>query len=226
MNQLFQNIISLPSQQTLNIFMSVKKSVLEKMTTQELYQYLNSKNSFLSEAVQYAFEILQNRGESFDENETERIKALIEDREQEENNKHAKQTYWDKNAVEDNFAMPLYSQLAIWVFSVLFGVITGSILLAINLVKLNQKKTAFGVVAFGTIYTILQVILSEYLDKINFMLTGRTFLLSGLGAIGLHYFWEKFIPADFKYRKRAVWLPALICIGLVSLIVFAKIKGY
>ncbi|MCJ0742695.1 hypothetical protein [Pedobacter montanisoli] len=206
--------------------MSVKKSVLEKKTTQELYQYLNAKNSFLSEAVQYAFEILQSRGENFDEHETERIKALIEEREQKENEQPAKQTYWDKNAVEDDSAMPLYSQRVIWIFSVLFGVITGSILLAINLAKLNQKKTAFGVVAFGVVYTTFQVILSEYLDKINFILTGRTFLLSALGAIVLHYSWEKFIPTDFKYRKRAVWLPALICVGLASLIIFAMIKGY
>lgn len=55
--------------------MSTKKNILEKMSSQELEQYVKPESRFVSESIQYAYEILQSRGRTFSAEEHARIKS-------------------------------------------------------------------------------------------------------------------------------------------------------
>jgi hypothetical protein len=57
--------------------MTVKKSVLEAKSNQELEEYIKEGNRFVPEAKIYAYEILKSRGREFSEVETERFLRLI-----------------------------------------------------------------------------------------------------------------------------------------------------
>lgn len=54
--------------------MSTKKNILEKMSSQELEQYVKPESRFVPESIQYAYEILQSRGRTFSAEEQARIK--------------------------------------------------------------------------------------------------------------------------------------------------------
>lgn len=56
--------------------MNVNKKVLEKMSNQELEKYIKFDSQFQSQAVFYAFEILESRGREFTEAETEKVNFL------------------------------------------------------------------------------------------------------------------------------------------------------
>lgn len=57
--------------------MSVNKRLLEEKSNQELEKYIEIGNRFVPEANIYAYEILKSRGREFTDEETERIKSLI-----------------------------------------------------------------------------------------------------------------------------------------------------
>lgn len=56
----------------------VNKSVLRKLSNQELEGYLKESNRFVPEAVQIAFEILEERGRIFSEQEKIAVQQLIQ----------------------------------------------------------------------------------------------------------------------------------------------------
>lgn len=58
--------------------MSVNKRLLEEKTNQELEKYIEIGNRFVPQANIYAYEILKSRGREFTDEETERIKSLID----------------------------------------------------------------------------------------------------------------------------------------------------
>src|SRR5690554_5659008 len=58
--------------------MGVKKSVLEKMTSKELENYIKPESKFVPEAIEYAFEILKSREYQFTETELEYWNSLKE----------------------------------------------------------------------------------------------------------------------------------------------------
>ncbi len=62
--------------------MSVKKSVLEKMSDAELEKYIKPETTFVPEATKIAFEILKKRGHLFSEKEIDSINLLINKREE------------------------------------------------------------------------------------------------------------------------------------------------
>jgi len=200
--------------------MSVKKNILEAKKTNELYLYIQPESRFVSQAIQYSFDILKERGETFSDEETDRITKLIEEKKLTENQERVQTKNWDKNSVEDHFAIELFSQLAIWCFSIIFGVIFGSFILAMNFKKLNKSKLSIIVVVFGILYTIFQVLAIDYLQGINFFIRNLTYAFSAFGALILHYFWEKYIGKEIAYRKKSILLPSIVCILIYIPIVY------
>ncbi len=206
--------------------MSVKRSVLEGKKNKELYVYIQPESRFVAQAVKYSFDILKQRGEIFSEGETNRILKLIEDKNTDEKHEPVKVEIWDKHSVEDNNAIEIFSQLSIWVFSIAFGVIFGSILLALNMKKLNKPKVSIIVVLFGILYTGFQFLAINYLDEINFVFKRKTFLFSGIGALILHYlFWENYIGKEINYRKKSIIKPLIICIVIIIPLIYSNIIG-
>nr|WP_305051373.1 hypothetical protein [Elizabethkingia bruuniana] len=58
----------------------VKKSTLEKLSDTDLKKYISSESRFTPEAVQMAFEILNERGHQFSDQESALIQKMIQDK--------------------------------------------------------------------------------------------------------------------------------------------------
>lgn len=206
--------------------MSVKKSILEEKNNNELYFYIQPESRFVAQAVKYSFDILKERGEIFSDEETNRVLKLIEDKKLKESQEIIQENIWDKNSVEDSNALELFSQLNIWCFSIVFGVIFGSVLLALNFKKLNKNKLSIIVIVFGVFYTIFQVFAINYLDQINFEIKNLTLIFSGIGVAILHYlFWESYIGREISYQKKSILIPSVICILIYIPIIYLMIIG-
>jgi len=127
---------------------------------------------------------------------------------------------WKYNIVSDKDAPELYSRRVIYFFSCLFTVITGGILLSINLKRVNRKDVIWLVLGYSIAYTAISIsILSQFERN-----TVLTLLVSMLGSFALYnYFWKKYIGAETKYQTKPIWIPLGICIGIFSLLAWAMI---
>ena len=56
----------------------VSRKVIEKLSDYELEKYIKPESRFVPESIQYAFDILKERGRKFSETESEQIQSLIE----------------------------------------------------------------------------------------------------------------------------------------------------
>jgi len=128
---------------------------------------------------------------------------------------------WKINIVDDVNAPQLYSRQVINIFSVLFSVLFGGILLAINLKTVNNKKAIFPVLAFSVLYTGLTVFI---LNLIPGSTTPLTVAFNLLGAIVLYnFFWGKYIGKEFQYRTKPFWIPLVIGVAIFGLFLWAAI---
>jgi hypothetical protein len=130
---------------------------------------------------------------------------------------------WKINIVDDVNAPRLYSRQVINIFSILFSVLFGGILLAINLKTVNNKKAILPVLAFSVLYTVLTVFL---LNLIPGSTTPLTVAFNLLGAIVLYnFFWGKYIGKEFQYRTKPFWIPLIIGVAIFGLFLWAAIAG-
>ena len=127
---------------------------------------------------------------------------------------------WKYNIVTDEDAPILYSRKAIYFLSCFFSVITGGILLSINLKRVNRKDVIWIVLGYSITYTVISVyILSQF--KSNSVLN---VLVCMLGSFALfNFFWRKYIGAETKYQTRPIWIPLIICIAIFSFFVWSII---
>ena len=207
----------------------VKKSVLEKLSNNELEKYIRQDSRFMSDAIQSAYEILVQRGRVFSEIEINEIQALIESKKEKEKIESPPANGWDKNLVEDEAAVKLYTNQLIWFFSVLFGVIFGTFLQIYNYSKIKNYKGLIITFVFGILYTLFQISFSIYLQdnpiNINFGKSTLTFLLSGIGASGLFAIREYLIPIKIPYQSKSFMIPLIISIIIYIPILFIIFKG-
>jgi len=106
-------------------------------------------------------------------------------------------------------ALPVYfSERAVFVFSLLFGVLFGSVLMAVNLKNSKEKKGIWQVIVFGILYSSAAIYILELIPKSN---SGLTIGLNGGGAYVLKLlFWDRYIGKDVNYTKRSVLIPAIV----------------
>ena len=201
------------------------KEMMSKMSDYELNGYIENRKNYTKEAVESAILELKNRGREFSEEETSEIlqqfdKKKLESREYESINLTASSSGWKKNVVTDKDAPEFYSEKAIYLFSVIFSVIFGSVLMSINFRKTESKKGAFEVLGFGILFFIVQVyILSMFPRKTIF-----TLMFSMVGALILNYFfWRKYIGKDTKYRAKPIWIPLIIGVVLIAAYIFLMV---
>lgn len=203
----------------------VNRKVLEKLSNQELNNYLKPESRYVAEAIEMAFEILKKRNVTFDTSETESIKSLIEKRREdeakaEEDLKLDLQDFETQNPE----AFPLQSRNLIFGFSMLFGTFAGSLLLAQNCYKLNKKSEAVTVIAFGIIYTLMQVFLFSYFEGVPTktdisIKKSPEMLFAILGSFILYVVWSDVVPKKFEYRQASYLLPIIVGIVMLGLIV-------
>ncbi|MFP8893938.1 hypothetical protein [Chryseobacterium sp. EZn1] len=200
----------------------VNKNVLRKLSNLELEGYLKEGNRFVPEAVQTAFEILEERGRVFSEMKKTAVQQLIQHKKEEEEAKHAEEVeVWKDHITEDPDAIRLYSRMTIFVSSILFSTIPGAILLAFNLIKLKKYFPAFLTVVFGFLFLIFQkyVLVSHF----NFGTTSRYSPEIGViaaGALGLLVISVLVTPQKLPYRAKSYVFPVILCAVTVVMMYF------
>ncbi len=108
-------------------------------------------------------------------------------------------------------APKLYSARAVRLFSVLFTVVFGGVLLYQNLKELGNKAAARRVLLFSIGYTVLAMVLLW-----NIPVQHTSSLTLGINLIGggvlSGYFFPKYIPDAANYPTKKVWKPLLISV--------------
>lgn len=197
------------------------KKMTEK-SDEYLVEYVNNRMKYVPDAVEAAIAELQKRGHSFSDEELTTIKSDLEKKQSEIN---ADIPTWNKNANNITNApnAPLiYSQRAVSAFAILFSVLFGSIMLAINFKRLGKKKGIAPVIIFGVVYTSFVIYIVSTFVKQSSGTSGPSIILSAGGAAILKYlFWDKYIGKDTLYRAKPIWIPLLI--GIAILVLFLTV---
>ncbi|UKB85537.1 hypothetical protein LF887_07935 [Chryseobacterium sp. MEBOG06] len=203
----------------------VNRSVLRKLSNQELEVYLQEGNRFVPEAVQVAFEILQERGRIFSEQEKTAVQQLIQyKKEAEEAKINAEKEIWQDYITEDPNAVKLFPRELIFIISLLLGTIPGSILLGLNFIKLKKYGPAILTFIFGCIFFTVQyfAVPFMYRNNIQRVFTYRKspeLLIGAAGALILFVFWVLFTPKKLPYRAASYIFPGIISFIMLALIV-------
>ena len=124
----------------------------------------------------------------------------------------------EENIFDEVKPLPVYySENDIQVFSLLFTVFSGGILLALNFRKTGNNKGIWEMLFLSFICGGADIALMSSLSRSS----GLIFLgLNYAGAAVLtRYFWKKYIGKDVPYIKRSTLVPFLICCALLVVIV-------
>lgn len=201
--------------------------MIEKLSDNELEKYIRPESRFVPEAIQYAFDILKERGRIFSENESEQIQNLIASKKVDDiKPEPIKNNGWDKNITENESAIELYTNKLIWIFSVFFGVIFGTALQVYNYYKTKNYKALIATLIFGILYTAIQIFIMDEYGNIEFGRTSLRFFLSGIGALGLYIIRENIFKTTLEYRAKSFVLPLIICILIHIPILYAIITTH
>ncbi|MDR2269569.1 MAG: hypothetical protein LBF27_01580 [Sphingobacterium sp.] len=204
----------------------VNRSVIKKLSDNELEKYIKPDSRSVADAVQYAYEILKERGRNFTPAESEQIEALINRKQETE---FAEENLLDEGATTDENAIELYKNSAILFFSLFFGVIFGAVLQALNFVKIKDYKGAIVSLLFAIGFTVLQIFIIGYIGGNYMDITDSSFyirlFLSGIGVVGLSLIRGLMFPKDLKYRSRSTVVPVVISFLILAVIFIMYTTG-
>lgn len=183
------------------------QALMANKPDKDLITYLETPERFVPAAIKAAIHELQKRGKQFSEQELAQWEASFEERKKTEETGHQKgnTNYMTKNIVTDPSAPAYYSLQAIWGFSMVFSVVFGAVLLSSNL---KDKDKAWGtVLIFGFLYTLLAVTGLSFFPRS----TAITIVVNAAGALIMtHFFWNKYIGENTKYRAKPIWKPLIV----------------
>lgn len=172
----------------------VNKNVLRKLSNQELERYLKEGNRFVPEAVQAAFEILEERGRIFNEQEKTAVQQLIQRKQEAEEVKFTEEReLWKDHITEDTNAVKLFPRDLILLAGGLLGTIPGALLLGLNFIKLKKYGAAILTFIFGIVFLPIQNFLVPliYKESIQGFFTYRKspeFFMAAVGALIYCYY--------------------------------------
>lgn len=124
----------------------------------------------------------------------------------------------------DENSPTLYSKKLIYTFSILFTVIFGGILFAVNLKAVNNKRGIYPVIIFSVLYTALSIYI---LNLINIGTFGAL-IFGVIGALIINnLFWNKYIGKEILFHKKSYKKPLIIAlcifVPLTALIIWSII---
>jgi hypothetical protein len=188
---------------------------------EELREYVDQSDKYSAEIVVAAMDELGKRGRGLSEEEVNTVNEGLKKQRIVESQCAAESASFflkfDKNAVDEPEAPEFFSQKAIYIFTIFFGVLFGSILMSINAANTPAKKGSVLIALFGVGYTIAQLWILSFLPRNS----GLTIITSIVGAIIMNnYFWNRYIGKETKYRKKAIWVPLVIGVGLTVIFLF------
>jgi hypothetical protein len=204
------------------------KYIASSRSTEELIERVENRQKYLPETTEASVTELQYRKHEFTDEELKIIGEDIQAQRENASIVTSQLGFFNKEyknvIIEDTDAPLLYSRIAIYSFSFLFGAPFGSIMMAMNLAKLGKSKESLWAILFGIGFTTLQYIVISHIN------TGSTSSLQVFcGFIAAYcldlFFWKNYIGYSTFYRKRPIWVPLIIALVFVSLILAAIILG-
>jgi hypothetical protein len=200
------------------------KASFAKKSDAVLKNYLDNPGDYSKESVEEAIAELQRRGKVFSDTDLDIIRNPGEE---DYSNTGTPKIFsgWKsrparENIVKDESAPVYYSQRAIYTFSILFGVPFGSCMLASNLNKVGHKTPAIWIGLFGFVYFAAAIYVLQ-----DVKITGAGFIVNGLGALLLDFFWHRYIGYKTLYRAKKIWLPLIIALVIEVPILLIIIYG-
>jgi hypothetical protein len=180
--------------------------IMAGSSNNELAKIIKDSQTEPKDKVSAALNELKNRGI-----ETDNYTQMLERKE-------------DNEPKPDENSPILYSKKLIYTFSILFTVIFGGIMFAINLKAVNKKGGIYPVIIFSVLYSALSIYI---LGQINAGTPG-TFILGAIGALILNnVFWNKYIGKETLYHKKSYKTPLIIALSifipLLALIIWGMI---
>ena len=108
-----------------------------------------------------------------------------------------------------------YSPNTIYVFSLLFSVLFGAVLLAVNCYNTEGRRGVWQVPVIGLVFVAAEIWFVSFFDDhaaspLIFFNIGGAFLMK-------QFIWEKFIGIAVPYQKKSILLPCFA--GLVIIVV-------
>ncbi len=193
-------------------------------TDDELRFIIDNREKYLPESVLGAVEVLKERGAEFSDEEERVVREDMQARIEIANNIPLYTSIFSddyKNClVEDPDAFQFYSKRVIKVFTFFFGVLFGSILMAINIGKTKNSTGVISVLLFGLVLTVAESILGYNFGGGS----GLTILLAFVNSYLIDLlFWKRYIGNTSLYTARKFWVPLVIGVlvyaGIVALII-------
>jgi len=195
---------------------------------EELIERVNNRQNYMPETVEASIAELQSRGHEFPDEElkviSEDLQAMRENAALAGNSQGFFNKEYKNVIVGDPDAPLMYSRRVIYFFSVLFGALFGSIMLAINIGKLGKRTEAVYTVLFGIAFTTIQVFIGMRAAPGSSTSYGILFGFAAAFCLDF-FFWKRVIGYSTFYRKRQIWVPLIIGIVLASLIIAAIIMA-
>ena len=220
-NQLKKNTFTADNS-TDNKFMRTHfDELMVKKTVEELTEFIDNFDRYSPEAITAAINELKVRGKDFSDEELKSLSERIEKKKEieDEESLFGSAKTMRKNVVTDPNAPLLYSKVAIMVFSTIFTVIFGAILLSINI---DNKIQKIKVIGFGILFTTLAILIGNLVPQS----TIYVYFINGMGGYFLiSDFWKRYIGRETKYRTKQIWIPLTISIIITSLLIIAMIYG-
>ena len=194
---------------------------IRRLPEERLREYIEKPDDFHDDAVLAAiWELGKRREPKTDEISLE---ALINKRAGEQQEEYPKVVIPADPKLVTHTVPNLYSMRSIQIFSVLFSVIAGGILMAINFNRITQKIEALKVIGFSFAYTILSFTIFSILGTQSPFLT---IILNLLGAYLIDtLFWKRVLGSEFRYNSQQVWTALIIAMLLISPLVYYVIKS-
>lgn len=222
--------------------MKVSKSTLRKMPTDRLNEYLKEDNRYVYQAVEYAFEILQQeRGIYFSPDEVSRIQNLIQKKATAEQPSYVRIRKQDnKNSDIESVInqSSIFSKSNIIFLSVIFSPLLGGALLFYNLKALKKSNTKniififsylvlsfLFIFLFSVLYTYLQGVIGPIFsrDYLSFRYSATAFKIAFktlINSVFISYLWGIFFGKDFSYQSKNITLPIIICLIIYMVFLF------
>ncbi len=193
----------------------------------ELRQCIDNREKYLPESVLAAVAELQRRGVEFSEEEQRVIREdMLARTEIAENSGSGyggifSGTY--KNSlVEDTDAYSFYSRRVIKVFTLCFGPLFGSVMMAMNIWKTKNTIGVALVLLFGISVTVIESIIPTTLN-LNFA-SNIFFAVINAYLIDI-LFWNKYIGKTTLYKARPYQTAVVVAI-IISILIVALIMHY
>ncbi len=192
----------------------------------ELHQCIDDREKYLPETVEAAVAELQTRGVEFSEEELNVIAQDMEARRElaaSNTDNFVLYSNGKNTQIDDPEAPSYYSKRAILVFSVLFSVFFGSVMLAVNVAKTQNKSMAIWVAVCGLGYSVATVLIGQSLN----LNSGFAMVFGWTGAYIMDFlFWNRYIGKSTLYRAKPIWIPLIIGLAIsIPLIMLVMYSG-